>query len=140
VDWPRSSQPWDRCSTPDRKDRHNCTARRSIVWSISASYAVSTAGSSPGAEGRLIVGAWNCRSYRKPLRPVPPFLHPPWSIAGQKFNCRAVTGVSLAQHRSGSVVLQNGRSRVRDPIMWMPFFFNLPNHSGRTRPWGLLSL
>jgi hypothetical protein len=29
--------------------------------------------------------------------------------------------------------------RVRDPMRWMNFL-NLPNASGRTRPWGLLSL
>jgi hypothetical protein len=34
-------------------------------------------------------------------------------------------------------MLQTGRSRVRYP---MRLFFNLPNLSGRSRPWGLLSL
>jgi hypothetical protein len=38
-----------------------------------------------------------------------------------------------------TALLQNGRSRVRDPMRWM-IFINLPNPSGRTRPWGLLSL
>jgi hypothetical protein len=32
-------------------------------------------------------------------------------------------------------VLQAERSRVRDPMTWMNFFFNLPNLSGRTGPW-----
>jgi hypothetical protein len=35
-------------------------------------------------------------------------------------------------------MLQAGRSRVREPTKWI--FFNLPNPSGRTRPWGLLGL
>jgi hypothetical protein len=43
----------------------------------------------------------------------------------------------------GSVVvkglLQTWRSRDRDPMRWM-IFIKLPNPSGRTRPWGLLSL
>jgi hypothetical protein len=36
-------------------------------------------------------------------------------------------------------MLQAGRSRIREPMRWMNFFFNLRNPSGRTRPWGLLS-
>jgi hypothetical protein len=34
-------------------------------------------------------------------------------------------------------MLQVERSRVRDPMRWINLF-NLPNHSGRTRPWGSL--
>jgi hypothetical protein len=38
-------------------------------------------------------------------------------------------------------MLQAGRSRVRDSTGRITFFFfNLPNPSGRTRPWGSLSL
>jgi hypothetical protein len=42
--------------------------------------------------------------------------------------------------RSGyGAILQTGRPRVRDPMRLM-IFINLPNHSCRIRPWGLLSL
>jgi hypothetical protein len=37
-------------------------------------------------------------------------------------------------------MLQTGRSLPRCQMRSMIFFFNLPNPSGRTRPWGLLSL
>jgi hypothetical protein len=32
------------------------------------------------------------------------------------------------------------KSRVRDPMRWMIFFYKLPNPSSRTGPCGLLSL
>jgi hypothetical protein len=49
--------------------------------------------------------------------------------------------ISLMRPRGSIVVktlLQAGRSRVRGPMLWM-FSINLPNPSGCTRPWGLLS-
>jgi hypothetical protein len=38
------------------------------------------------------------------------------------------------------IYLQAWRSRVRVPIKSFNFFFNLPNPSSRSRPWGLLGL
>jgi hypothetical protein len=37
------------------------------------------------------------------------------------------------------IMLQAGKSRVRDPMRWMNFFFNLPNPSGPW-PWDFLNL
>jgi hypothetical protein len=37
-------------------------------------------------------------------------------------------------------MLQAERSRIRFPMRSFSFFFNLPNPSGRTRPWGILGL
>jgi hypothetical protein len=35
-------------------------------------------------------------------------------------------------------MLQAGSSPVRDSMMWMIFFLDVPNPSGWTRPWGSL--
>jgi hypothetical protein len=37
-------------------------------------------------------------------------------------------------------MLLAGKSRVRNPMRWIIFLFNLPNHSSRTRPWNLRNL
>jgi hypothetical protein len=61
-----------------------------------------------------------------------------YPLLGLSFSTQRIFGAH------GSIVvkalLQEGRSRVRDPIRRMIFFFNVPNLSGRTRRWGLLSL
>jgi hypothetical protein len=56
-----------------------------------------------------------------------------------RFQCRIYWMLKVTEPRPNKISLQICRSRVLEPMKWM-HFSNLPNPSGRTRPWSVLSL